>query len=53
MANKTQERIEKAKKAYGVAEEATDTFLGRLARSKWTFAIVLGVICAVAVWWLT
>lgn len=47
------ERIKKAREAYGVAEEATDTFLGRLARSKWTFAIVMGVICAVAVWWLT
>lgn len=50
--DKTQDRIEKAKKAYGLAENATDSFLTRLVSSRYTLAIfVVVVLCAVGAWW--
>lgn len=50
--SKTDERIEKAKKAYGLAEEKTDSLLTRLASFKYTLAIiVVAVLCVVGAWW--
>ena len=51
MVTKSQQRIEKAKRKYKVAEDATDSLLLRLAASRWTVAIliVLG-LCVVGAW---
>lgn len=50
MANKSRERIEKAKRKYKVAEQATDSLLIRLVDSRWTLAIVVVVCGAILVW---
>lgn len=48
------QRIEKAKKAYGVAESVTDSFLSRLMHSPYGAGIiVVAGLCVVGVayWW--
>jgi len=47
---KAQERIEKAKRKYGLAEAKTDSFLMRLVDSRYTLAIVCVVCVGVLVW---
>lgn len=47
-----QKRIEKAKKAYGVAEDKTDSFLRRLADYSYTAGILVVAAAAVLLlWW--
>lgn len=49
IAEEAQERIEKAKQAYGVAEVNVDNWLLRLAASPWTLAVTLAALCGVIV----
>lgn len=51
--SKAAERIEKAKKQYGLAEEKTDSLLMRLVDSRYTLAIVVAVCVGILgwVWW--
>ena len=51
MVTKSQQRIEKAKRKYRVADSAADSLLARLARSPHTAAIliVLG-LCVLGLW---
>lgn len=52
MAKTAKQRIEKAKKAYGLAEEKTDGFLRRLADMSYTAGlIVLAVAAGLLAWW--
>lgn len=46
----SKERIEKAKKAYGIAEGATDHWLQRLVDSRWTLGIILASSIVIVVW---
>ena len=48
---KTAERIERAKRKYKVAEDVTDSVLLRLAASRWTLGIIIGVVAAVLIVW--
>lgn len=56
---KASERIEKAKRAYGLAEEKTDSLLTRFAAllqrlvlAPYTFAILIVVLlCIAGAWW--
>ena len=51
MVTKAQQRIEKAKRKYKVAEDATDSLLLRLAASRWTVAIiVVAALCVIGAW---
>lgn len=52
MSKKTDELIDKALKAHGLAESKVDGFLTRLARSRYTLAIIVVVVLCVvgAVW---
>lgn len=49
MVTKAQERIEKAKKAYGIAEVNVDNWLLRFAASPWTLAACAAACVAVLV----
>lgn len=49
MATKAQERIEKAKKIYGLAEVNVDNWLLRFAASPWTLAASAVALIAVVV----
>lgn len=49
MATKAQQRIEKAKKQYKLAEDKADNLLLRLIDSKYTLAIVL-LVCGFVLW---
>lgn len=52
MAKTTQEKIEKAKKAYGLAEDKADSLMTRLVQAPYTFAVLVVVIlCIVGAWW--
>ena len=47
--SKASERIEKAKKVYGVAEVNVDNWLLRFAASPWTLAASAAMLIAVVV----
>ena len=52
MAKTAKQRIEKAKKAYGLAEEKTDGFLRRLADYSYTAGLIVVVVAAALLaWW--
>lgn len=48
---KSQKRIERAKRKYKVAEEATDSLLTRLVASKWTLGIIIGMVSGALLVW--
>lgn len=53
MGKKTDENIEKALKAYGLAEEKTDGFLRRLSDQRYSLLlIVVAVVAGLVAWWL-
>lgn len=51
MVTKAQQRINKAKRQYQIAEEHTDSWILRLVDSKWTLAIVVAALVGVLVLW--
>ena len=51
MVTKAKQRIEKAKRKIKAAEDVTDSLILRLAASKYTLGIVIGIAAAVLLVW--
>lgn len=50
--SKAQQRIDKAKKVYGLTEEKTDNFLRRLADYSYTAGVIVLIAAAgLLLWW--